>query len=227
VPALYGCRESVEEDSLTDLLEMESREGYAGRGVSEDRIEELTEAIERYREIVEEKVDAADQMGVYYKLLGQEYLDRRMYGLALEAFETATEIHPENATLYFKDGVSAGRLASTRVDPVEERRLLELAEAYYRQGLSIDPTDGDLLYGLAILYVFELDLPEEAVPLMEQLVNRQPKNLSALFLLGRAYAEVGRTTEAVEAYERAAAAATSEAMRSRALRNARELLGES
>lgn len=220
-----GCEQSGRSDRLDALLEMESTAGYEGREVPEERVAELRRAIDRYSSIVEEKVDAANQLGVYYKLLGQEYLDQSMYRLSLEAFDEAIRIHPENAVLYFKAGLSAAQYGRSRVDPVERSELIDRAEAYYRRGLAIDPANPDLGYALAVLYVFELDRPADAIPLLEGLLDREPRDVSALFLVGRAYAAVGRISDAVEAYERAAESAASDEVRSRALRNASELLG--
>ena len=220
-----GCERDDRSDTLDALLEMESTEGYRGAEVSDARIQELEEAIDRYQAIVEEKVDAANQLGVYYKMLGQEYLDQGVYRLALDAFDSALTIHPENAVLYYRAGLAAAQYAGSRVDPVEHEELIRRAQTYYERGLTIEPTNPDLLYALSVLNVFELEAPDEAIPLLEDLRDREPGNVSALFLLGRAYAEAGRVNQAVEAYEAAAESATSEDVRSRALQNAAELLG--
>lgn len=220
-----GCEQDDRSESLDSLLEMESTEGYEGREVPDSRVAELRRAIDRYSSIVEEKVDAANQLGVYYKMLGQEYLDQGMYRLSLEAFDEAIRIHPENAVLFFKAGLSAAQYGRSRVDPVERSELIGRAESYYVRGLEIDPANPDLEYGLAVLYVFELDRAADAIPLLDDLLDREPGNVSALFLAGRAYAAVGRISDAVDAYERAAESAASDEVRSRALENASALLG--
>ena len=52
-------------------------------------VEELKEAIEKYSERAADIQLANGQVGIWYKILGTRYLDNKMYGEALKAFEEA------------------------------------------------------------------------------------------------------------------------------------------
>ena len=43
------------------------------------------------------------------------------------------------------------------------------------------------MYGLGVLYVFELDEPEKAIPYLEKAISIDTKNLDTMFVLARAY----------------------------------------
>ncbi len=58
------------------------------------------------------------------------------------------------------------------------------------------------MYGLAVLLALELGRPVEAGPLLAGVLEREPKNVEALFLLGRIAYVDGRYEDAVDAFDR-------------------------
>lgn len=185
-------------------------------------IEELKQGIARYQAEVERKVSAARNLGVYWKMLALKYVDNGMYGLALDALDEAVAIYPENPILFQYMGISAARAAKGLVaDAPERARLLARSEAAYRRAIFLEPGYVNALYGLAVLLALELDRPSEAEPLLAEVLAREPKNVDALFLLGRiAYAE-GRYEDAVDSFERILATRPPQRIAEQAEANAR------
>ena len=58
------------------------------------------------------------------------------------------------------------------------------------------------MYGLAVLYVFELGESELAIPLLEKLLTIDTRHTDAMFVLARAYFEVFDFEKSVEMYDR-------------------------
>ena len=166
-------------------------------------IQDLKRGIDRFQAEVDRKVSAAENLGVYWKMLALKYVDNGMYGLALDALDEAVAVYPENPILFNYMGVSAARAAKGIVtDAAEQARLFARAEAAYRRAIFLDPDYVNAMYGLAVLLALELDRPAEAKPLLAGVLAREPKNVEALFLLGRiAYAD-GRYEDAVDAFDR-------------------------
>ena len=156
-------------------------------------IEELKDAIEKYSERVADIQLANSQIGIWYKILGTRYLDTKMYGEALKCFEKALEFYPNNQNLYYYVGVCAGYMSHAAMDFAgsgsHEKRYnyLKLAEEAYLQAIEIDPKYVKALYGIGVLYVFELEEPEKAIPHLEKLLTIDTKNIDAMFVLARAY----------------------------------------
>jgi tetratricopeptide (TPR) repeat protein len=186
-------------------------------------IEELKRGIARYQAEVDRKVSAAQNLGVYWKMLALTYVDNGMYGLALEALDEAVAVYPENPILFQYMGVSAARAAKGLVaDAADQARLFARSEAAYRRAIFLDPEYVNALYGLSVLLALELGRPAEAVPLLDAVLEREPKNLDALFLLGRiAYAD-GRYEDAVDCYDRILATRPPEKLRDQAEQNERQ-----
>jgi tetratricopeptide (TPR) repeat protein len=220
---LAGCDQG-RSGTLEDLLYLE-RPGYEGQEVSDERIQELQQSIDRFRERVNEKVEAAGQLGEYYKMLANAYIDRRMYGLALDTLQNAIEIEPENQRLFYLAGVSAGRMGKALVgSPEEQEQMFSRAESYYQRAIDLQPDYFDALYGLGVLYAFEMDRPEDAIPLLERVTQQQQGNARALSVLARAYAATGQTSKAAETYGRVAEVARDPQMAEQARTNRQELL---
>ena len=98
---LSSC--GVSNKRIIRLQKMEERVG------NPTTIEELTDAIAKYDERIADLQLSEQQVGIWYKILGTRYLDNKMYGKALESFQTALKYYPDNQNLYYYVGVCAGK----------------------------------------------------------------------------------------------------------------------
>lgn len=213
------------QDNIIDrMLEFE-RGGYRGQEIPEDRIKEIEKLIGRYEKTVDDAVETAAQAGEFYKLLAVDYIDREMYGLALESIHEAIRYFPENPLLFYLAGMCSGRMAKAAVNQPESRETyLSQSEEYYLRAVELDNQFTEALYGLSVLYVFEMDRPGDAEPYLLRILERQTRHIEAMFLLARVYVYEGRIEEAVELYERIIDLGQSQEQRSRAEENKARLL---
>ncbi len=197
---LGGC--SKQDDAVVKkLLELETND-YTTEPTTDARIEELRKEVKKYKSIVEEKVKATDKLLTYYRLLALAYMDRGMFGPAMEALDQAIRIAPEQPGLFLYRGIAVARLAKGVQNLEERAALFTEAERSYLRCLEIDNSYVDALYGLSVLYVFELRTPSKAVPLLQRLLEKQRQHVGAMFLLARAFLEQGRIEDAIAMYDR-------------------------
>lgn len=155
--------------------------------------EEYEEAIKKYEKRAMDLVATETQIGIWYKILGTRYLDQRMYGQALECFRKAISYHPDNANLFYYIGVCAGYMANASLDyngtgtSTEKLNYLKLSEEGYLRALDLNPKYYRAMYGIAVLYVFEMNESEKAIPHLEKFLQTQTKDTDGMFLLARAY----------------------------------------
>lgn len=76
-------------------------------------IEEYKDAISKYEERVADIQIAQGQIGIWHKIVGTKYLDKKMYGEALKSFQTALEYYPDNQNLYYYVGLCSSYIANT------------------------------------------------------------------------------------------------------------------
>lgn len=194
-------------------------------GVSNPTTEaELQDAIKKYLRRIDDIIIANERIGVWYKMLGSRYLDKKMYKNALECFQKAIEIYPENQNLYYKVGVCAALMSKGAIDfevrgDDKERKYLELAKKAYSRAIELDPTYSKAIYALSVLYIFELAEPDRAIPLLEKEIEGKMKPLDELFLLGQAYALTNNNEKAIEKYKRIIELSGSEEQRNKAKEN--------
>ena len=100
-----------------------------------------------------------------------------------------------------------------------EERYYKMAVKAYKRAIEIDANYSKAIYALAVLYVFELDMPEEAVPLLEKAIDGKMKPLEELFLLGRAYFMIGENEKAITTFQRIIDISGNEAQRKQAKEN--------
>lgn len=196
-------------------------------------VEELTDAIQKYQDRVEDIIAAEDQTGIWYKILASRYLDKQMYGKALENYQKAIEFYPANQNLYYYVGVCAGYMASASLDynatgsTSQKQRYLRLAEEAYLRAIELEPRYARALYGLGVLYVFELGENEKAIPYLETLLSVETRNTDAMFILARAYYATFEFDKAVELYDRIIATTTSDEKKAEAESNKKTVLDAS
>jgi tetratricopeptide (TPR) repeat protein len=115
---------------------------------------------------------------------GSSYLDQKRYFDAIECFDKAIEIRPDDPVPHHARGVALYRLARDEEAIVEFNRAIELdseySRAYYSRGLvykamedydsalsdfcaaiEIDPKEGDYFYSRGLLFI-EMDRLDEA-----------------------------------------------------------------
>lgn len=170
-------------------------------------VEELEEAIKKYQHRIEDVLNADIRIGMWYKILATRYLDNKMYGKALDTFRTAIEYYPTNQNLYYYVGVCAGYMAKSALDfdaagsRSERERYLALAESAYLRAIELEPRYIRALYGLSVLYIFELDMPAKAIPHLKIVTENESRDTDSRFMLARAYYSSGMLEEAVAMYD--------------------------
>ena len=196
--AAVGC--SGDDPMVDRMVELEDTV-FEGQRVSDERIEEIEREVRRYREIVDQQVQANGQLMIYYRMLGIRYLEREMYGPAVRALEQALEITPANAQLHSYYAAAAAQSAKGRYDMAEQNRLFGVAEQAYQRALQLDPNLRQALYGYAVLLVFELDRPGDALPHLDRLLEVQRQHTDGRFLRAYAHAALGNIQEAIGDYD--------------------------
>ncbi|MCK5737449.1 MAG: tetratricopeptide repeat protein, partial [Spirochaetaceae bacterium] len=177
-------------------------ESLAVRMVQDDeRISELKADIRGVEKQVEKTIEAVRDKGTYWRLLGIKYMDYKMWDDALDAFDQAVEIYPENASLLYNRALSASQMALSVDTPELRSSYISRAEKGYVRAISVNPRFTPSLYALSVLLVFELDRPLEAAPLLEDYLKIERSNINGRFLLARVYLEAGRKSEALNLYD--------------------------
>jgi tetratricopeptide (TPR) repeat protein len=206
------------------LYEFES--GLPAETDSGGRIAELEKDVAALKAAVNEKVAATDKLGSYYKFLALAYIDKQMYGKALEAIEEAVRIHPEQHSLFIYRAISAARLAKALKSEAEKASYMKLAEDSYLRAIALDSGSVQALYGLAVLYTYEFDQPQNALPLLERILRKESRNVDALFVLGATHYLMGNTEAALETYDRIIAISSAGLRRDEAKKNKERILEE-
>ena len=199
-------------------------------GVSNPNTEaELKDAIRKYERRVDDIIIAEGRIGIWYKILGSRYMDQKMYKKALKAFQSALEYYPENPNLFYQTGLAASLTAKNSLDfeltgtDIEKKRYFDLAASAYNRALEIDPKHSKAVYALSVLYIFELNRPAEAIPILEKIAEWEKKPIDHLFLLGAAYYMTGENEKAIAVYERIIEISSSAEKKAKAESNIREI----
>jgi tetratricopeptide (TPR) repeat protein len=173
------------------------------RGAPPQGIDDLRKAIALYEKKIEAHVQDAAQTGVYWKILGSRLIDKGLYGEALEALEQAALYFPEDETVHYLIGISSGISAkSGYFSETEAASGFRTAEQAYLRAIDIDERYAKALYGLSVLYVFDLNRPAEAVPYLERFLDINKSDTDAMFVLARAYYMIENYEAAVGLYDR-------------------------
>ena len=193
-------------------------------------VEELQDAIKKYSARVEDVVSANAQIGVWYKLIATRYVDKKMYGEALETFKKALEFYPNNQNLHYYVGLCAGFMAKASYDfegngvSSKRQNYLSVSENAYLTALQIEPNNARTLYALGVLYTFGsepgeigLNLPQKAIPYLERYVSIETKDVQGMFILARCYYATYETEKAINIYEKIISTTKSSEFKAKAL----------
>jgi tetratricopeptide (TPR) repeat protein len=214
---LGGC-EKDDSFYVENLLKIEQGERPVGRAPSTSRIDELKGEIQRYRAVVDKKVEASEQLGIYHKMLAVAYMRKEMYQEAYASLLEAMRYHPANSVLFYYAGICAGQTAKAQA-PSDKALWLERADSHYKRAIELDPSYVEAMYGLAVLDTFELGNLADAERLARKVLTLRARHDEALFLLGNILYRTGRLPEAITIYKQLADNAQTDAIRKDALAN--------
>jgi len=194
------------------------------KGGPPETIDGLKEAIALYESQIERNVREGAQTGVYWKILATRLADKGLDNDALDALERAIYYNSEDPILFYLTGVSAGKIAKSKVGftanaQEESERYYKLSENAYLRALELDTTYTKAMYGLAVLYSFELDRPEEAVNYLERYLQIQASDINAMFVLARSYYMIRDFSSAIETYEKIASRTKDQKIKQEAFNN--------
>jgi len=198
------------------------------RGGPPETIDGLRQAIALYEDQIERNVREGAQTGVYWKILGIRLAEKGMHGDALEALERAIYFNSEDPIIFYLTGVSAANIAKSIVgfstnSEKERAHYFDLAENSYKRALELDVTYAKAMYGLAILYVFEFNRPQDGIVQLERYLQVRSSDIQAMFVLARAYYATEQYSQAVDLYDRIAARTKDQKIKDEALNN-REII---
>ncbi len=204
-------------------------------------VDQLKEAIagyatqaeaKKYGEAAQLGLDASANLGTYRIALADRYIGKRMFRDAYDVLVLASQSYPDDARIYCDAGTCAAYVAKSldikgKEGAAEKDRWYGISESSYKRAIAINPRSSQALYGAAVLYAFELSRPAEAAALLVELLGFETKNVDAMLLLARCYAELGKIEDAVNWYETAAKTTVVAEKRKAAEDNRAKLLGES
>jgi tetratricopeptide (TPR) repeat protein len=181
-------------------------------------VDQLAQAIAGYSTEAERRklgdavqlgLDASANLGAYRLELADRYIGKTMFKDAYDVLVLASQTYTDDARLYYNAGMSAAHVAKSfdvkgSAGAMDKAKWFATAESCYKRSLAINPRSTQALYGMAVLYSFELERPSEAVGFLSNLLGIETKNVDAMMLLARCYAQLGKIDEAANWYETAA-----------------------
>lgn len=122
---------------------------------------------------------------------GVRYFQQGQYPVALQRFDEALTIDPNNADTYYNKAAVYHRMGLSSRD----QNTLTQAESLYNQCLNINPNHVDCHRGLAVL-LCETGRSDKANVLLRNWIARSPQNADARVELARLMEEMGDTKSA-------------------------------
>ncbi|HPE89118.1 MAG TPA: tetratricopeptide repeat protein [Spirochaetia bacterium] len=227
IATLSSCG-GEDKNFIERMFDLESR---SSKDAPPSTIEELKDGIRRYGDEVEKTAAAMEKVGTYWRMLAVRYLDKGLYGDAYDAAMKALRHYPDSSGVYYISGMSAAFLSKTAAaqpggGATSRAEWLAAAEGAYRRSIEIEPRNTKALYGLAVLYTFELEDHEAAIAPIEALLGIETKNVDAMFVYARALYGSGRLEEAVDVYDRIIATTRVDEKKLQAADNKKRILDE-
>jgi serine/threonine protein kinase/cytochrome c-type biogenesis protein CcmH/NrfG len=149
--------------------------------------ENMKSAAEQFEQAVAVKRDAVDA----YFQLGMTFRDLALYDKSIMAFKSALQYAPGDSAIYYQ-------LGNVAMDQLYDRE----AEAYFLEGLKINPDHALILIALGRLYI-RMNQAQVAITVLRQATQREPALWEGWYELGRAHMKAKEWKLALSALEQA------------------------
>lgn len=114
---------------------------------------------------------------------------------AMAEFQAALAADPDDADTHYQLGATYLILAFPMGAIEPDAGRFQQAEDEFNRALAVESDKPEALVGLANIHMLRNDM-EQAISMLERVVDQNPQMREALFALGRAYAAVGETAKA-------------------------------
>jgi tetratricopeptide (TPR) repeat protein len=223
---ISSCNGSEDKNFLEKMFDIEAR---SSKNAPPSTVKELKDGISRYGGEVDKTVKSMEKIAMYWRLLAVKYMERGLFGDAYDAALVALRHYPQSSGLYYVAGMSAAYLskaASAETGVASRASWLAASEGSYKRAIEFDARNTKALYGLAVLYTFELGDHESALAPLEAYLAIGKKDVDALFVYARALYGSGRLQDAADAYDRVIATTTIDSKKQQAAENKKRILDE-
>ena len=202
-----------------------------GSDIQPVTMDELRASIAAYEKKIEQHVADAARTGSYWKILAIRLQDRGLHGEALQALQSAIYYTPEDPSLHYHTGISAGIMAKSvhlfpGMETIERDNFFYLAEEAFLRAIELDSRYLKPRYSIGVLYVFELERPEDAIPHLEHYLTISRNDVDTMFVLARAFYMQRRFQEAVNLYDRIITLSKDEQKKTDAQENRQLIMGQ-
>lgn len=195
---IIGCTREKTRNLASQVYETEEKKEFN----RERRLKELTKEIKKLEDELEEVMEKYRKVGTMHRTLGVKLMHYKMYLKAYEHFDIAVEFYPNSEMLHYYRGIAAGQYAISSDRDNIKRDYLERARKSYEYSLKINPRFPKSLYALSILYVYEYDRPEDAKPLLDDLLDISTREFDAMLLRALLYEKDGELNAALDLYDK-------------------------
>lgn len=127
----------------------------------------------------------------YWTNLGNAYYNSGKYKEAIQSYEKAIRINPDDAEAYTNSGCAYAGLD-----------MHEKAIESFKEAVRINPDSADAHYGLGVSYR-ALGMLEDAIESYELAIRNNPDSADAYYHLGDSYVDSGMYKKAIESYKQA------------------------
>lgn len=162
-----------------------------------EAVEDIKKRAEAGEALLSENIESGQKVGSDFSRLGMEYLKRREWTPAVDAFVKAIGYGQNQAGIHHSTAVAYANRGKETSNPEDIKK----AEEHYNQAIAKNPKMWDSHYGLAVLKYFVKNEKTEALEIVRRIKNREPSYIPARFAAARFIYEGGDPTGALAEYE--------------------------
>ena len=123
------------------------------RIVRGDDIERLKRKAEEYDKGVADRIQTAEKAGNVYQMLGEKYLERKLWDLSIESFQKAIGYGRNTPGIHYSIAIAY----ASRARELNNQSDVSKAEYHYRRALEIQPDYLEARYGLGVFLFYITD----------------------------------------------------------------------
>lgn len=169
---------------------------------SDKRIRELTRDIKKVEKDLDELLDLYQKNGNFHRAMGIKMIHYKMFYKAYEHFNKALEFFPNSEMIHYYRGLSAAQYAKSQDQDHIYREYIDRARISYEYSLELNPRFPKGLYALSIIYVYEIDRPDDAKPLLDRLLEISTREFDAMLLRSLLFERDGELNRAIDLYDK-------------------------